>query len=430
MDIKKLDWFLFCLAIGVLGTGFFLTLIFSPNHANDSGNITLVFAQWWQDELEKDTLEAIIREYEALHPGVTLRLVHRPYDVLAEELLNPAEKAPPPDILGLDSHWLYELIRMDMLEPLESYTRGEPALDQANLFPEEPPGEHKKWALPLISFMAPLFYNSALLEAAGFDRPPKTRGDFLAYAKALTDPPAGIYGMTLALGPENPQGLYRDIFSWIWASGVEFVPERALDFTDPAVVETLDFLNRLYQEGVLSPASFTKTEEEKRREFMEGRAAMMVGSIPEIHRIMEGQPTLRFGISTIPSVDTYPDRPVFGLTSWYAGISRESLHKEEAWAFLSFLAERRSFLAAMAHAVPGSGDEPGETAGENFLYTKAYDMYTAGAAADRFAGIPKIKELETILREELTAMFEGKRPPPETARAIQQRRDALGTVQE
>jgi multiple sugar transport system substrate-binding protein len=29
---------------------------------------TLVFTQWWQNELEPGTLEALIEEFEALHP--------------------------------------------------------------------------------------------------------------------------------------------------------------------------------------------------------------------------------------------------------------------------------------------------------------------------------------------------------------------------
>ncbi|MDR0690151.1 MAG: sugar ABC transporter substrate-binding protein [Spirochaetaceae bacterium] len=424
MDAKRLDWFLFCFAVVVLGALFFSALNFLPNQFKALGNTTLVFTQWWQDELEADTLEAMVREYEGLNPGITILLAHKPHHTMMGELFSREDGGPPPDIIGLDSSWLYELIRADLLEPLESYKNGAAELEDAGAFPDDTPGEYENWAIPLISFMAPLFYNSPLLEAAGFDRPPKTREEFLTYARALTDPPAGRYGMALALSPESPQGVYRDVFSWIWASGVEAGPETALDFTDPAVIDTLDFLNRLYREGLLSPSPFTKTEDEKRREFMQGRAAMMVGSIPEINRIMEENPEMRLGITTIPPADKYLGRPVFGLTSWYAGISRESRHKDEAWAFLSFLCERRSFLASMAHAVPGNRDEAAGIAGENSLYAKAYDMYTAGEAADQFAGVPGVKELETILREELRALFEGRSTPPETARTIQQRRDA------
>jgi multiple sugar transport system substrate-binding protein len=232
--------------------------------------------------------------------------------------------------------------------------------------------------------------------------------------------------MVLALSPENPRGVYRDIFSWILASGVELTPGTFPDFTNPAVIDTFDFFNRLYQEQALSPAPFTKIEDEKRREFIEGRAAMMVGSIPEINRITKENPALSFGISTIPPADMDLGRPVFGLTGWYAGINRESRHKDEAWAFLSFLNERRSFLASMAHAVPGNLDETSGFTGEHALYTKAYDMYTAGEGADQFAGIPKSGELETILREEIKAMFEGNKDPAETARSIARRLAVLG----
>jgi multiple sugar transport system substrate-binding protein len=421
METKKVDWFLFCLALVVFGAVFFAVIIFSPNQLKALGKTSLVFTQWWQDELEVDTLESLIQEYEERNPGITIILTHRPYKAVPGELLNQEDDNPLPDIVGLDSHWLYELIREGVLEPLEPYKNQEEDFERGGVFSQD--GEYEKWAIPLISFMSPLFYNNTLLEAAGFDRPPKTREDFFAYSQALADPQEGRYGMVWALSPENPQGVYRDIFSWILASGVDFTPGTVPDFTDPAVIDTLDFFNRLYQEQVLSPASFTKGEDEKRQEFIEGRAAMMVGSIPEVNRIMKGNPALSFGISTIPPSDKYLGRPVFGLTSWYAGINRESRHKDEAWAFLSFLNERRSFLASMAYAVPGNLDETAGITGDNSLYAKAYDMYTAGEAADQLAGIPQAGKLETILREEIQAMFEGKSDPAETARIIQRRLD-------
>jgi multiple sugar transport system substrate-binding protein len=421
MDTKKLDWFLFGLAVAVFGAVLFLVINFSPV-LKIPENTTLVFTQWWRDELEAGALESLVREYEGRTPGITVTLVHRPYGEMTAELLARGDAdSPPADIIGLDPHGLSEWSRSGLLESLEPYQNKEPEFEKNGLFAGETSGEkageYENRALPLISFMAPLFYNSAMLEAAGFDRPPKTREDFLDYARTLSSDRTGAYGMVLALSPENPLGVYRDIFSWIWASGMELTAGTVLNFTEPAVIDTLDFFNRLYQEGLISPSPFTKTEDEKRLEFMSGRAAMMVGSIPEINRIIAGNPELRFGISTIPPGDKYLGRPVFGLTSWYAGISRESRYKDEAWAFLSFLSERRSFLASMAHAVPGNRDETAGITGEDPLYAKAYDIYAAGEATDQFVG----KELETILREELKAMFEGWRTPRETAQAIQRR---------
>jgi multiple sugar transport system substrate-binding protein len=423
METKKVDWFLFGLAIVVLGAVFLTTLNFLPDQLKAPGKTTLVFTQWWRDELEEGALESIIRDYEALTPGVTIILTHKPYEAMAGELFRREDGEPPPDIIGLDSRLLQDLIRQEQLESLESYKLKEMGFERGQVFSGD--GEYEQWAVPLIAFMPLLFYNTALLEAAGFDRPPKTREDFLAYARALTDPAAGRYGTVLSLSPAPPQGLYGDVFSWIWASGAGLSPGGAPDFSGPAVIDTFSFFNQLHQEGTLAPSLFSKTGDEKREDFMEGRAAMMVGSISEINRIMKGNAALDFGVSTIPSSDKYPGRPVLGLAGWYAGINRESRHKDDAWDFLAFLNGRRSFLAAVAHAVPDGQSGSAEITGENPLYAKAYDIYTAGEAADLSAGIPGLAGMETILWEELKAMFEGKSGPEETGQSLQRRLELL-----
>jgi multiple sugar transport system substrate-binding protein len=418
-NMKKIDRILFCLALAVCLGGILSILKFLPKRLS-SESVTLVFSQWWQDELEEDALASIIREFEAQNLRISVKLDDRPYGEMGRGLLDKAAVySSPPDVVGISPQWLYPLIREGVLESLEPYQREAPLQGGENGFSRDGDraGEYDTWAIPLVSFMSPLFYNTALLEQAGFDRPPKTRSEFFAYAQAVTDPRSGRYGAALALSPDSPQGLYRDVFSWILTSGVD-LSRGGVDFTDSLVIDTLDFLNQLYQAGLLSPSPFTKTEAEKYREFSSGRLGMMVGSLPEIHRISAANPRLAFSISTIPSGDRYIGRPIFALTTWYGGIHRKSLHKNEAWAFLSFLAERRAFLASKAHTIP-----PGnrDAAPEHPLYDKVYDIYEAGVAVDEF--IPWTEEPDLILREELLSMFEGKKSPVETARAIQRRRE-------
>jgi multiple sugar transport system substrate-binding protein len=416
---KKIDLILFCAALAVCLGGLLSYLKFSPKRLVSREYVTLVFSQWWEDELEEDALASIIREFEDQNPRISVVLAPRPYGEMCRGFL---DQEAPPDVVGLAPQWLYSLVREGALESLEPYQRetplnnGDPGFSREG----EGPGEYDTWAIPLVSFMSPLFYNTALLADAGFDRPPKTRSEFLAYAQAITDPRTGRYGAALALSPDSPLGLYRDVFSWILTSGMD-LSQGAADFTDSLVIDTLDFLNQLYQAGVLSPSPFTKTEGEKYREFSSGRLGMMVGSLPEIQRISSANPRLSFSISTIPSGERYIGRPIFPLTSWYGGILRKSPHKDEAWAFLSFLAGRRDFLAAKAHTLP-----PGnrEAVPEHPLYDKVYDIYETGVAVDEF--IPWTEDSELILQEELRAMFEGRKSPVEAARAIQRRREGRG----
>jgi multiple sugar transport system substrate-binding protein len=416
MDIKRLDKPLFCMAAVAL----VLVLVFQLAARIQPKNTTLVFTQWWQGELEQDTLGSLIREFESLHPGISIRLDKRSYPEIRERII-PAMISPvssreaPPDILGLDQYWLGYMVENGVLESLDGYSRD----------PESGPaarnGQDPQWALPLVLFINPLFYNIDRLQAKGFNRPPKTRTELIEYAKALAEPSAGRFGLTLALGPDNPQGIYQDFFSWIWSSGTLIVHEGRADFSSPPVIETLDFLNRLYRSGYISPGIFSKTDNEKRREFLEGRAGMMIGPVSDIDAIRKQQPGAAFGVTAVPGPDTYTGKPAFGTAGWYAGIPQKSRHKDEAWIFLSFLAERSSLLTAKAHGVPVNGSGGIPYVEDDPLYSKASDMFEGGEAVQELVSVRNLDELELIIRESLYAMFEQNRSPEETALAIQRR---------
>jgi multiple sugar transport system substrate-binding protein len=382
---------------------------------------TLVFTQWWQDELKDDTLKRMVSEFEAANPGVTIKLEHLTYQKMEERLFTSApEELNRSDILALDQRWLYELIQQDMLEPLDSYVESAKTMDNRMFIAELPSGSpgssEAVWALPVVSFMAPLFYNVEVLQAAGFDRPPKNQADFLHYARTITNSSTGRFGMALALSPEEPDSLYVDLYSWIWAAGGIMLQEGKPHFISPPIHATLGFLDTLYREGLLSPDLFLKTREQKLEEFVQGKIGMMVASVQDIHTLQQKMGDTGFGITTVPGLDM-SKKPVFGLTSWYAGISRHSEHQDQAWAFITFLAERSSRLAVASHAVPGNWTGTRSLKGD--LYAKAYDMYEGGAVMQEFIGIPRIHSLETILRKELYTMFTQGQDPGATAAAIQ-----------
>jgi multiple sugar transport system substrate-binding protein len=113
------------------------------------------------------------------------------------------------------------------------------------------------------------------------------------------------------------------------------------------------------------------------------------------------------------------------LTSWYLGIPRSAAHKDEAWAFLSFLLERSALVAEKAHAVPGNRNNVTDFVTDDPLYAKAYDMYTAGETVQEFTGVPRVDEFEAMVREQLYALFEKDQSPGETAKHIQQRWEEL-----
>ncbi|MDR0561787.1 MAG: extracellular solute-binding protein [Spirochaetaceae bacterium] len=429
-NIHHLDKILFILAVMALLLG--NTIKIGREKVIESKKaVTLVFSQWWQDELEYKALDALIAEFEKTHAGVKIKLDNRSYHEMEDLILNElndkiagfTENFLTADILALDSRWLYGLIQNDMLESLAPYKESSdfiPAL--------QPSGQetiYDEWAFPLVSFMAPLFYNIKVLSAAGFDRPPKMLSDFLRYARAITDAEAGRYGLGLSLSQGDPQGVYLDIYSWIWASGAVIINQGKPNFTAPEVIDTLDFLDNLYTEKLIAPGSFSKSREQKLEEFITGKIGMMIASVQDIELVRKRMGDANFGITTIPGPDVYQGKPAFGLTNWYAGISKESEHKEKAWEFISFLAKQSPMLAAASHAVPGSGNGLEDYLKGDFFYSKAYNIYEGGDGIQEFAGYPAVHVLDFIVRQEIAKMFEERQGAETTAEEIQRQWEAI-----
>jgi multiple sugar transport system substrate-binding protein len=409
VDRKKFERRLFAAALIVLGV---LAVFGLLAQRAGPGRKTLSFTHFLGESLDRETLVSLVREFEDRNPNIRIRL-DRERGGGAGENAGPGFSA---DIVVFDEGRINAFVRQGLLAALDPYIRP----DQSAAAPDQR-------ALPLVSFMDLLFYNVDALRAAGFDRPPKTRAEFLACARAAgggTDGAAGVFGAALAFSPEDPRGIRRDFFSWIWAAGFSLVREGKADFSARPVTEALEFLRRLNAEGLLSPGAFDKTGAEKAEEFASGKIAMMIGSVEDLPYIRTRLGDRAFGITLIPGPEDYAGRPVIGPSQWYAGISAGCPSPDEAWAFLAFLAEKSPFLAAQVRAVPGadaSGGGPGDYIRKDEFYSKAWDIYEAAEVIQEFSGFPGGDELETIIREELALLFSGKKTAAETSAAIQER---------
>jgi ABC-type glycerol-3-phosphate transport system substrate-binding protein len=170
---------------------------------------------------------------------------------------------------------------------------------------------------------------------------------------------------------------------------------------------------------------------------------MMAASVREIPELRKQMGDSAFGITVIPGAAEAPGQNRIALFSWYAGISAECAKADEAWTFLSFLAEKGSVLAARMEAAPGSlpldniiphaGSFPDLHIRNDPFYSKAWEIYEAAETVDEFSGMPGAAEYEQIVREELAKSF-GKGQAAETAAAIQKRwaalNDGIGTARQ
>ena len=360
------------------------------------------------------TMETLILEFNEKNPDLRVMLLN-----------DNGEKSREPDILFFDESEFNDLAAEGTLLPFEL----QPGRTSAGQWSGEVDTGVMMPAIPLVSFMDLLFFNIELLQAAGFDRPPKTMDDFLLYAKTISTANNGILadaaGAAMALNPANKQSLSRDIFSWIWAAGWNFWPDgdSAPVINSKPVINGLNFLGRLYREGVLSPNNFEMTEEQALEGFAQGKIAMLIASTRAIPGLREKMGDGAFGITTIPSAGTAGKYNV-SLTGIFAGINKNCINPDAAWVFLEFLADKSPFLCAQLKAVPGYIPELLPVDNKNYIkedpfYSKAWDIFESSVVVPGFLGIPGAQEYENAVREEIQPFFEGKRTAQDMVNAIQ-----------
>ncbi len=409
----KIDLFIF-IALIALTLGVIVFNIFSSGVGGIKRTGLIITGQW-EALADADTLNELIREFEERNPRLRIQMAEQPKtqtpQIPPEKNPTASEELSPADIIIFDDSRLGELIRQDALYPLDSVTENQGGVERA---------------IPLVLSMDLLFYNIGLLQAAGFDRPPKTRDEFVRYARAVSAGKSGVYGTALGLNPEDPLALKRDFFSWLWAAGVPLVQGGKPVFEGKAAVELVAFMGQLTEVSPGGESPFDKTGEQRLREFAEGRLAMIIAPVHAISFLREREAGFKFGVTAIPGAAT-PGKNSIGLSGFYAGIGGASSYPDEARIFLDFLVEKSPLLSAKIKTVPGSfsghflpaAGFSGDLLKDDPLYAKAWEVFESSDIAVTLSGFPRAVDLEKIAAGELRTFFAQGANPRDTAEAIQ-----------
>jgi multiple sugar transport system substrate-binding protein len=362
--------------------------------------ISLSLSPYCEELFGKEMTEKLILDFNESNPGIVVKLFSF-----------PDEKNRNPDILMFNESEYKDLMSTGALTALSSY------IDYINSY---------QYAVPMVSFMDVLFYNIDLLSSAGFDRPPKTREEFILYAKTLSSRRnarrAYVSGAAISLNPDDKQALSRDIFSWIWAAGGDFFSEgnepvlnaktAAGDFT---------FLKTLYSEGAFATDIFETTGTQRLAEFSSGRVSMIIDSISVIPFLRERMGDDAFGITIIPSDTT--SKYNISLSGIYTGISTQCKYSQEAWNFIEFLLKHNQFFSdtyKLVSSVTSDMFPDKYIAGDPF-YSKARDIFESSEIVSSFSGNTNSTEYENVFMEEFKVYLTGNQPAQEVINSIQRR---------
>lgn len=380
----------------------------STGGGDTGGDVTIEFAQWWAPELPEGSFQTLIDRFEEENPGITVELISGPYASTKEQLFAGAASGTMPDVVGLDGAWVSDFAKQGAIADLTALM-DEHGMDDSKLA-SQIQIDGATYMIPVVNFVYPLFVNTDLLSQAGITEVPSTRSEFADAAQAITDLGAGASGWVLPLSLETPNGIQNDVMSWNWASGGSMLTDAGLpDVTNDDVKGTVEFVQGLWDAGVVAPGAFNLKEQDKVEEFTNGRAGMMISSLSHINLIQENNPDLNFDIAAIPAEDGYDGPRGIPYASWGIGVADGSEHQAEALKLVEFLmsADVNSELSTIANAFPGNVDSAPEFGEGKELFEKAFEIYQAGYPANEFTGLPVSEELMRQFDTEFQKLLEG-----------------------
>jgi multiple sugar transport system substrate-binding protein len=389
MTRKALSVLSMVMVVALLATG---SLVMAQDDT-----VTLEFSQWWEPELPEGAFRALMDEFEAQNPGITVELISGPYSATRDQIVAGAATGTMADVVGLDGAWVSDFVKQGALANLSELMENA-GFDDSELAAQIQL-EGSTWMIPVVNFVYPVFVNVDLLEAAGVESLPTTRDEFAAAAEALTDPENNVSGWVLPLSLEQPNGIQNDVMSWVWASGGSMMADGLPNLVDNEDVRSaVEFIKGLYDAGVIAPGAFSLREQDKVEEFTNERVGMMVSSLAHINLIRERNPELNFAITALPAVEGYDGPRGLPYASWGIGVAENSEHKEEAWKLVEFLmsADINSQLSSIANAFPGNINSTPDFVETDELFADAFEVFQTGYLANEFVGLPVA---ETLMRE-------------------------------
>ena len=342
----------------------------------DSEGIRIVFAAGHDPS---GATEALIDEYNASHPGVTVEFQAMPANTDTQHdayVTYLSARESDIDLYCLDVIWTAEFARAGWVAELP-----EGFLD-ADEFLEGPVAsatyEDKPYAVPWFTDAGVLYYRSDLLDEAGLPVP-ETWDEFLSACGAVAEQ-RGMDGFVWQ--GARYEGLVCNFLEFLW--GVGGTLEAAAMSSNPGRVErdvtaAIELMLSLMDGGATPRSVLTYKEEDARRVFTEGHS-LFLRNWPYAWSMAEGEESKVAGNVGIAPLPHAPGRTAYStIGGWNIALSSFSKHPEEALEFLEFItgeeALRRRAIAGAYLPTRRSTYEDADVLEANPHFTSFFEVF-------------------------------------------------------
>jgi len=287
-------------------------------------------------------------KFQADNPDITLKYEILPGGTEAlPSLLTAASTGNLPDVAILDSFWVARIVQTGKLQPLDGLWSKEA---QASLIPAAVKSltfDGKVYAVMFSNAWRGAFYRPSEMKTLGYDAPPSSWTEFLAYGEKAKA--AGKSALMLPGAATEVTTLH--LISMFWGFGGQLVDEAGKPVffeggNRAALEKTYGVYRELVEKGLMPESVSTMNEKDLRPFFYTGETLAIANSSSGLQQMYADKPDLNgdIGAFPLPLPNGELSAPILGGQSW--GIFAEDAeHKAAAWKLVDFMNRPESVTA-------------------------------------------------------------------------------------
>ena len=400
----------------------------SQTAASDDEPITLRFAWWGGDERNAATLE-VIEQFEALHPNVTIEAEYGGNDGYHDKLATQLASGTAADIVQVDPETFPQYVSTgDYFVNYMYYSNMDLSTFDENYISLEINGRYdgKQLGLPTGISGAGILVNQDLADEIGIDfTQAYTWDDLLEMGRKVREYDDSMY--LLCANKEYIVNLIVFNYGKQLCGSTLFDKETGeLNITEEQMAELMQYVKKLYDEGVVAPASYQAAyggdNLQSDANWIAGKYVSALTYISTIDVMVAANDSANYSMSQLPMLSGCTEKGWASNTPQVMAVTKTCEHPEMAVEFMNYFFNNETALATLGatRSVPPT-ENARKICSEN---GKLSEVTMEGANIAAAAGgtpndkISSSEEAKTILFDAVETVGYGATTPEEAASEI------------
>ncbi len=326
----------------------------TSNAGSDSEEeVTLRFAWWGGDDRTAATLE-VIKQFEELHPNVTIEAEYGSSDGYHDKLSTQLAASTAADIVQIDPETFPTYVdSYDYFINYTDYGFDLSKFDESYIsLPINGRYDGKQLGLPSGVAGPMLLINKDLADAVGIDMTGDyTWDDLLSWGKAVREYDDSMY--LLCTNKDYITNLFvYNYAKQLTGTTIFDKANKTMNLTQEQLTEVFNYVQKLYDEGVCAPAdyaaSYSGDNLQSDPNWIAGKYVCTFSYISTMDVMMAANPNANYGVGNLPVMEGAKDNGWTANCPQVFAITKTCKNPETAVAFMDYFFNNEKAMETLA----------------------------------------------------------------------------------